>query len=95
MSKPTISSKKITLISEYNHFDLLPMKKFFECTIRIPETIMLEKGFIKDWVFNSHKVPNHPILKKKRENASPLTVVKAFCTKMGYGSVIQGASTIR
>lgn len=95
MSQPTISSKRVTLTSDYNHFDILPMKKFHECSIRIPETIMLEKGFIRDWVFNSHKIPNHPILKKKKENITPLAVVRTFCIKFGYGPVIQGASNIR
>lgn len=66
MKAPLISSKKINLSSEYCYFDLLPLKKFHECNMRIPETILLEKGFIKDWVFNSHKISNHPILKKKK-----------------------------
>lgn len=93
--QPVISSKKILLNSDYNYFDLLPIKRFHECNSRIPETILLEKGFIKEWVFNSKKEHNHPILKKKRENTSPLAVVKAFCTKMGYGPIIKTASNIR
>jgi hypothetical protein len=34
--------------------------------MRIPETVLLDKGFVRDWVFNSHKIPNHPILKKRK-----------------------------
>lgn len=63
--------------------------------MRIPETVLLEKGFIKDWVFNSHKISNHPILKKRKENLSTFAVVRAFCIKNGYGQVIAGCTNIR
>lgn len=57
--------------------------------------MLLEKGYIKDWVFNSHKIATHPILKKKKENLIPYAVVKSFCYKFGYGAQIQGCSNIK
>lgn len=95
MQGPVISSRKINLTSDYLYFDLLPIKKYHECCVRIPETVLLEKGFIKDWVFNSHKIANHPILKKKRQNMSPLAVVKTFAHILGYGKNIHGMTDIK
>lgn len=49
----------------------------------IPDTILLEKGMIKEWLFNSGKQEGK-ILKKKKENSTPLNVVKTFCLNCGY-----------
>lgn len=60
-------SRRIKLNSEYDGFDLFLIKKPMQCTIKIPETILIDKyGAPKDWIFNSGKIPKHPILKKKK-----------------------------
>ena len=55
---------------------------------------MLENGFIQDWIFNSHKIPTHPLLKKKKENMSMLAVAKTFCSKFGYNNITHNSSSI-
>ncbi len=40
-------------------------------------------------------MPNHPILKKKKENLSTFSVVKTFCIRNGYAQAIQGCNNIR
>lgn len=66
MQGPVVSSKKITLSSDFFYFDMFPFKKYQECIVKIPETVLLEKGFVREWLFNSHKQTNNPILKKKK-----------------------------
>ena len=51
-----------------------------ECFCSIPDTILLEKGHIKHWFFNSSKEGNK-ILKKKKINCQPINIIKHFCQK--------------
>jgi hypothetical protein len=74
--------RRIRLVSEYSGFDLFLIKKPQQCALRIPETILLDKyGSPKEWIFNSGKVPGHPILKKRKENLIPLLILKVLCSK--------------
>jgi len=37
---------------------------------------------------------NHPILKKKKENSSPLNFIKCFCAKLGFSNdLLHGTTT--
>lgn len=43
---------------------------------------MLDKyGDPKEWIFNSGKLPHHPILKKRKQNLIPLLILKSLCGK--------------
>jgi len=37
----------IKLLSDYSHFDLFAFKKYQSCNVRIPDTALIDKGFIK------------------------------------------------
>lgn len=59
--------RRVKVISDYAGFDFFLIKKPLQCTLRIPETILLDKyGAPKEWIFNSGKLPHHPILKKRK-----------------------------
>ena len=87
--------RRVKLLSDYLGFDLLLMKKPQQCCVRIPETILLDKnGAPRDWVFNSGKLPAHPILKKRKENNTPLIVLKQLCSKHVPPAVLSPLKTI-
>jgi hypothetical protein len=74
--------RRVKIISDYSGFDFFLIKKPLQCTIRIPDTVLLDKyGAPRDWIFNSGKLPHHPILKKRRENLLPLNITKNICSK--------------
>lgn len=88
-------TKKIKLVSEYSGFDLLLLKKPLQCTVRVPETILVDRfGAPKEWIFNSSKLAHHPVLKKRRENLLPLLIVKSICSKHVKQSSISQFKTI-
>ncbi len=74
--------RRIKIITDYSGFDFFLIKKPVQSAIRIPSTVMLDRnGAPKEWIFNSNKQPHHPILKKRRENLLPLTIIKNICSK--------------
>ena len=84
----------ISLISQYKFYDMLALRKSHICRVRIPDTITIDKGFIREWLFNSTKDHSHPILKKHHENLSTMNVIKHFCAKLGYGKLAEPCKTI-
>ena len=45
-------------------------------------------------MFNSGKLPAHPILKKRRENNTPMIVLKQLCSKHVPAAVLSPLKTI-
>ena len=87
--------RRIRLLPDYSGFDLFLLKKPMQCNLLIPETIMLDKnGAPKEWIFNSGKLPHHPILKKKRENLIPLLIIKSICAKHVNATSLQSLKNI-
>jgi hypothetical protein len=71
------------------------MKRVRDCSVRIGEFVLLDKyGVPKEWLFNSSKLPKHPILKKKRENLYPLSIVKSFAGKIVGLGKLSGLKTM-
>lgn len=84
MQKPqaSLEARRVRVVSDYAGFDFFLIKKPLACTLRIPETVMLDKyGAPKDWIFNSGKLPLRPILKKRKENLLPFLIIKSICAK--------------
>ena len=66
-----------------------------QCTIKIPDTVLLDKhGSPKEWIFNSGKLPSHPILKKRKENLTPLAIIKNLCGKYVHPNLITSYTNI-
>jgi len=75
--------------------DFLLLKKPLQCSVLIPETVLLDKnGAPREWLFNSHKLPSHPILKKRKENLLPFTIIRSFCAKHVPMPQLSGIKTI-
>lgn len=75
-------NRRVKITFQYKGFDLFLVKKPLQCNLHIPETIMIDKyGSPKDWIFNSNKLPHHPILKKRKQNLIPLLILKSLLGK--------------
>lgn len=82
MKRGNTDYRRIRIGSDYSGFDFLLLKKPLQCKVRIPETILLDKnGAPRDWIFNSNKLPHHPILKKRKENLLPFIIIRSLCAK--------------
>jgi hypothetical protein len=87
--------RRIKVESDYSGFDFFLLKKPLQSCVRIPETILLDKnGAPRDWIFNSNKLPSHPILKKRKENLLPFTIIRNFCSKHVPATLLSGIKTI-
>ncbi len=87
--------RRIKVESDYSGFDFFLLKKPLQCCVRIPETILLDKnGAPRDWIFNSNKLPSHPILKKRKENLLPFAIIRNFCSKHVPLTQLSGLKTI-
>ena len=94
-TEKAVEYRRVQLQSDYLGFDFFLVKKPQQCCIRIPETVLLDKnGSPRDWIFNSGKLPTHPILKKKKENNSPLIILKQLCSKFVPPVVLAPLKTI-
>lgn len=87
--------RRIKVESDYSGFDFFLLKKPLTCCVKIPETILLDKnGAPRDWIFNSNKLPSHPILKKRKENLLPFAIIRNFCSKLVPMTQLSGIKTI-
>jgi len=87
-------SRRIKVVSDYFGFDFFLVKQPLKCTLKIPETVMLDRnGAPKEWIFNSSRLGN-VILKKRKENLLPLSIAKSICLKYLPSNLLTPIKTI-